>query len=259
MNCMHRVLGLLVVLSACQATISNGGGNGDDINSEIDAGGSGSNDASTLGPDAAAIDAAPACALAQSVYLNFEGQALARATASDATQNQAAWMNKANGTAPAFRAGSGTRAADITAITNGVTSALVGFPVAVVTTRPTTGPYMMIVFGGTAAQIGSDFSGAVQKLDCGNQVISDVAWVGDAVTPNQRVINFALGAIGFGVGLTATTDTADCMCGWANNCQQTTLPCTLSPNINRDANAQQTCPNVTTQNEQASIDQAFCP
>jgi hypothetical protein len=99
----------------------------------------------------------------------------------------------------------------------------------------------------------------VQKLDCGNLVLNDVAWVADAVTPNQRVINFALGAIGFGVGLTATNDPNDCMCGWANNCQQTNNLCTFSANINRDPGAQQTCPAVTTQNEQQSIDQAFCP
>lgn len=254
---MLRVLGFVVVLSACQARISNGAGDDDD-DGDIDAGRMGNDDAA-VAPDASLIDAAPACALARSVYLNFDGVTLNRATASDATQNQAAWMNKATGTAPAFRVGVGTRAADITAITNGITSALAAVPVTVVTTRPTTGPYMMVVFGGTAAQIGSNFGVAVQKLDCGNQVISDVAWVGDGVTPNQRVINSALGAIGFGVGLTATTSPADCMCGWDNACQQNQQQaCTFAPSINRDPQANQTCPNVTTQNEPLAIRQAFC-
>ncbi len=253
---MRFALGFVVVLSACQATITNGADDGDDVQ-QVDGGQQVQIDAAE--PDGAMIDAAPQCALARSVYLNFEGQALTRATASDATQNQAAWMNKANGTAPAFRAGSGNRAADITQITNGITMGLVGLGVTVVTTRPTTGPYMMVVFGGAAAQVGSDYTGAVQKLDCGNAVPSDVAWVADGVTPNQRVINFALGAIGFGVGLTATNDPNDCMCGWANGCQQTTNACSLSANINRDNGAQQTCPNVTTQNEPQAIDQAFCP
>jgi len=252
---MFRLLVIATALSACQATIYGG----DDGVQEVDGGQQNNIDAMMASPDVAMIDAAPVCVLAQSVYLNFDGQALARATASDATQNQAAWMNKANGTAPAFRAGSGNRANDITQITNGITTGLTGLGVTVVTTRPATGPYMMVVFGGAQEQVGSDFSGAVQKLDCGNLVQSDVAWIGDGVTPNQRVINFALGAIGFGVGLTATNDSNDCMCGWANGCQQTTNACSLSATINRDNGAQQTCPNVTTQNEPQAIDQAFCP
>lgn len=253
-----RWLSVLIVLAACDARISAGTGDDDD-DPQIDASVSEPDAPSTI--DAAPVDAASLCtpSQARSVYLNFDGVALARATASDATQNQAAWMNKANGTAPAFRAGQGTRAADITAITNGITSALVGIPVAVVTTRPTTGPYMMIVFGGTAAQVGSNFGVAVQKLDCGNAVASDVAWVGDGVTPNLRVINSALGAIGFGVGLTATNSQNDCMCGWDNACQaNNNVQCTFSANIARDGNANQTCPNVTTQNEQQTIQQAFC-
>jgi hypothetical protein len=167
-------------------------------------------------------------------------------------------MNKANGTAPPYRQGSGNRATDIQQITDGIKNALTGLDVNVVTTRPTTGPYMMIVFGGTQNNVGSNFSGAVQKLDCGNQVVSDVAWVGDAVTPNQRAINFALGAIGFGVGMTATNNSNDCMCGWDNQCTQTTNQCTFGTAINTDPGANQQCPNQATQNEQQSIQQAFC-
>ncbi len=252
-----RLFALLIVLSACDARIS--AGSGDDVQ-DIDAGPLDS-DASTVLPDAAPADTGVAClpSQARSVYLNFDGQALTRnAAASDATQNQASWMNKANGTAPAYRAGSGTRAADIQQITDGIKAALAGLNVNVVTTRPATGPYMMIVFGGTAANVGSNFGGAVQKLDCGNTVVSDVAWVADAVTPNQRVINFALGAIGFGVGLVATNNSNDCMCGWDNACTQTTNQCTFGTAINTDPNANQTCPNQATQNEQQSIQQAFC-
>lgn len=255
---MRRLLVVVTVLSACQAKIS--AGSGDDVD-DIDGGQQMNIDAATVVPDAAPVDMGPVCLATQarSVYLNFEGQALTRnAVASDATQNQASWMNKANGTAPAFRAGSGTRAADIQQITDGMKAALVGLNVNVVTTRPATGPYMMIVFGGTATNVGSNFGGAVQDLDCGNLVASDVAWVGDGVTPNQRVINFALGAIGFGVGMTATTNTNDCMCGWDNACNQTTNQCTFGTAINTDPAANQTCPNQATQNEQQSIQQAFC-
>jgi hypothetical protein len=70
----------------------------------------------------------------------------------------------------------------------------------------------MIVLGGTANQVGSRFGGAVNTLDCGDAAKSDVAWISDGVSPNQRVVNFAVGAIGFGLGLTATSDPLDCMC-----------------------------------------------
>ena len=106
---MLRLFPLVIIVSACQATISAGGG-GDDVQDEVDGGQQISIDAATVLPDAAPVDTGPVCLATQarSVYLNFEGQALTRnAAASDATQNQASWMNKANGTAPAFRAGSG--------------------------------------------------------------------------------------------------------------------------------------------------------
>jgi hypothetical protein len=180
--------------------------------------------------------------------------------ASDATQNIAAWMTKASGTAPAFRAGAGTRAADITQITNGITQALAPFHVQVVTTRPAAGPYQMVVFGGDNAQVGSAYSAAVQKLDCGNLVHSDVAWVTDDATySNQQLINFALGAIGFGIGLTATSNPTDCMCSWANMCMpDENATCTFTASIARDGTAQQTCPGVTDQNEPAALMIAFC-
>lgn len=255
---MVRGLVLALALAGCQATIY--GGDDDPGLADVDAGPQNEIDAATVVPDAAPVDMGPVCLATQarSVYLNFDGQALARATTSDATQNQAAWMNKATGTAPPFRQGSANRAADITQITSGITTALAGLNVAVVTTRPTTGPYVMIVFGGNAQNVGSNYGGAVQQLDCGNLVASDVAWVADGVTPNQRVINFALGAIGFGVGLTATNNSNDCMCGWDNQCQQTTNQCTLGTAIATDPGANQTCPNQATQNEQQSIQQAFC-
>jgi len=249
---------LLVLAPACSASLEDPANTG--IGATFDSGTGTAEDASVGGTDSGATpDAAPVCTVAKSVYLNFEGQTLTRAATSDATQNQAAWMNKATGTAPKFRDGVGTRAADIVAITDGVKAQVTGLGVEVVTTRPVAGPYVMVVFGGTAGQIGSNFGRAVQKLDCGNLVMSDVAWISDAPANNQVAINNTLGAIGFGLGLTATTDTDDCMCGWDNACTQTTGACTLATTIARDPAANQTCPNVSSQNEQAAFTAGFCP
>jgi hypothetical protein len=99
----------------------------------------------------------------------------------------------------------------------------------------------------------------VNQLDCGDNAKSDVAWISDNVTPTQAMVNTVIGAIGFGLGLTATNDPLGCMCGWANGCtDDDSVPCKLSTNITRDPNANQRCAGVTTQNEVDAFDAAFC-
>lgn len=250
-----------MVCLGCGAELG-GSANGVDAGGGGGGGGGGGNGdgGSQVGADAA-IDA-PACANGRVIFLNFDGVTLTDAAASDATLNRASWMNGVTtATTPPFRAGAGTRLTDITQITDGVRGILSLFPVTVVTTRPAVGPYVMIVFGGTAANVGSDYGLAVNQLDCDDSEKSDVAWISDANgQPNQRLINTAVGAIGFGLGLTATSDPLDCMCGWANACaSDNTVSCTLSNNIARDPNAQQLCPGAgATQNERAVFSQAFC-
>jgi hypothetical protein len=225
-----------------------------------DAPGGNGSDADAPPDDAQVTIDGPACFNGRVVYLNFEGQTLTQAGTSDATQNRASWLQNATGTAPAFRAALGTRAQDIQEITDGIRSQLAEFPITVVTTRPAAGPYVMIVFGGTAAQVGSMYSLSVNTLDCDDSEKSDVAWISDAgAFTNQRVINTAIGAIGFGLGLTATTDTGDCMCSWGNACQPAAGACTLSTNITRDPDSTLLCAAApATQDEKAAFTQAFC-
>lgn len=206
-------------------------------------------------------DAAPACPNGRRVYLNFDGVTLTDAATSDATQNRASWMTNGVTTAnvPPYRLGDADRAAQIQTIVDGLRAQLAAYPMEVVTTRPAAGPYMMIVFGGTAQQVGSRFGVGVQELDCGDLQKSDVAWIADAVSPPQRVMNTAMGAIGFGLGLTATTDPLGCMCGWDNACQSNNnVACTLSPMIARDPTADQLCPGLTSQDEVAAFATEFC-
>jgi hypothetical protein len=211
------------------------------------------------GPITGDPDSAPRCSNGRVVYLNFEGATLTRAAVSDATQNQASWMNISQGTAPRYKSGAANRDQQIQAVVDGVRAQLSSFPVTVVTTRPVSGPYVMIVFGGIATQVGSNYGGAVNTLDCGDAQKSDLAWISDNVSITQRVVNFAVGAIGFGIGLTATTDPLDCMCGWDNGCiQDQSAACRLSPQIVRDPGANQVCAGLTTQDEVAAFDAAFC-
>lgn len=203
-------------------------------------------------------DAAPACS--KVVFLQFEGQALTKGPRSDATQNLVSWTTVLNVDAPMYHATSPTRGTEIQAIVDGVRQRLASFPIAVVTTRPASGNYNMIVFGGVAQDVGSPAGSAMQQLDCGDKAANDVAWIGDGVTPTTRIVNLAVGALGWGVGLNATADPEDCMCGWGNSCTPSLNACTLSTGILRDLTATQVCAGgLTTQDEPAAFTSSFCP
>jgi hypothetical protein len=242
------VLAIAAFGAACSAQISDG--NGAQL-AGIDAAPGGP------GGDASTIDAAPACA-SRVVYLSFEGQALTQGP-SDATLNQASWMLNPTGTAPRYRSGDAARDAQIKTIVEGVTAQLARFPITIKTARPAAGPYVMVVYGGAASAVGSRYGAAVNTLDCGDTRPSDLAWIADGVT-GQRAINTTIGAIGFGLGLTATSDPSDCMCGWANQCQSNNAAaCTLGAPIARDPGASQLCPAAgATQDEVAAVRAAFC-
>lgn len=250
----------LLAATACSARIgddlesnnNNGGGRVDAGSDDIDGG----PDEDPLDPDA---PPAVACPNGRAVYLNFEGVTLTDAPTSDATLNRASWMNINQGTAPRYKTNAGDRDQQILAIVTGVRAQLAAYPIDVVTTRPATGPYVMIVFGGVADQVGSSYGGAVSRLDCGDIQKSDVAWISDSVTPTQRVVNFTIGAIGFGLGLSATKDPLGCMCGWDNDCESNnSVACRLSPNIERDDDANQRCQGLNSQDEVAAFATKFC-
>jgi hypothetical protein len=211
-------------------------------------------------PDAGsgtAGDAGPAGCTRRAVYLNFDGQALTQGP-SDAALDQAQWMNIPAGLAPPYRLDDTGRDLAIQTIVDGVTRQLARFPITVTRTRPSAGHYVMIVYGGSAGAVGSNFGAAVNQLDCGDSRPNDVAWIADTVT-GQRAINTTIGAIGFGLGLTATSDPADCMCSWDNGCRSdSAAPCTLGSPIARDPQANQRCAGTTSQDEVAAFRTAFC-
>lgn len=250
-----RVALAVALCSGCSAQISDGrdpsiGG----IASPDAGGGTGSGGGGT----GAGGDAGPAVCARRAVYLDFDGQTLTQGP-SDATLDQAAWMNLPAAAAPPYRLADTARDQAIQTIVDGVTAQLARFPITVTRTRPKSGNYVMIVYGGTAGTVGSSFGTAVNQLDCGDTAPDDVAWIADNVT-GQRAINTTIGAIGFGLGLTATTDVHDCMCSWDNGCEpDNSAPCTLGSPIARDPQANQRCPGTTSQDEVAAFHTAFCP
>ena len=253
---LAAVMALIAWLHAgCGAQVIDGRSHSPDA-APVDAG---EIDAPPDDADVVPIDSTTALCASRTVYLNFDGQALQRGP-SDATTNSASWLTGTTGTAPPYLNGNGNRDATIQTIVNGVRAQLSQFPITVVTARPTSRSYVMIVLGGQAGQVGSRYSGATNTLDCEDLRPNDVAWISDGVAPTQRVINYAIGAIGFGLGLTATTDPNDCMCSWDNGCQPNAgAPCRLGAPIARDPNAAQRCPTASpSQDEVAVFRKAFC-
>lgn len=246
-----RIALAVALCGGCSAQISDGRDPSLVGISTPDAGGGTGTDTGLTG------DAGPTACTRRTLYLNFDGQKLTQGP-SDATLNTAQWMNMMSGEAPPYRLTDTGRNLVIQTIVDGVTRQLVRFPITVTRIRPSSGNYVMIVYGGTAGDVGSSFGAAVNQLDCGDTRPNDVAWIADGVT-GQRAINTTIGTIGFGLGLTATTDTSDCMCSWDNGCPpDNTAPCTLGSPIARDPLANQRCAGTTSQDEVAAFRTAFC-
>jgi len=244
---LARIALVAALCGGCSAQISDG--------RDPTLGGSPVPDAGDLAPTGSG--GAAGCTQ-RTLYLNFDGQPLTQG-ASDATRNTAQWMTKASGEAPRYRSNDAGRDPQIQTIVDGVTRQLARFPITVTRVRPTTGNYVMVVYGGIPGMVGSSFGSAVNQLDCGDTRPNDVAWIADSVT-GQRAINTTIGAIGFGLGLTATLDPADCMCSWDNDCRSdNTVACTLGSPIARDPQANQRCTGSTSQDEVAAFRTAFCP
>lgn len=263
-----KLIAIGVFAVGCGARIGDGPG-GDDNNAGVDGGSSGGNqdagngggnDSGTQSQGDGGMNAA--CPNNRKVFLEFNGVTIARAATSDAVNNQASWIG-ANATIPPWRQGSSTRATDIATVVAGVKSRLAQTPIDVVTTRPATGPYVMIVFGGNNTNNGGNvqtiYGGATNEHDCGDLVKSDVGWVSDGPSVSYAQ-DLAVGAIGWGLGLNGTNDPTDCMCAWANNCSSASGACTLSASIatTTSASPATTCPNQNPQNEVAAFSTKFC-
>ncbi len=250
-----KALALTALLAACGAQLTTASNNSqvDASNSGVDAPGGTQHDASSGGTDAPMT----ACASGRKLYLAFEGQTLTHA-ATDSTQNTAAWIGVTTANVPAFHPGLTNRATEIQTIVDGVKSRLAGTPIEVVTTRPASGPYVMIVLGGTNTIVGSNYSYATSDHDCGDTVKNDVGWVSD--TPSLSYVpDLIIGTVGWGLGLQGTNDPTDCMCAWANSCTSASGACTLSSSIaTTTSSGNTTCPNQNPQNEVAAFSTQFC-
>lgn len=265
----------LVVAAAtsagCDASL---GGDQTGGNNTTDANGSGSGSNTNTNSDAAVDTPAPACANGRKVFLEFLGVTLTDDATSDATTNKARWLTTATSVVPPWRQGVANRATQIQEVVDGVKARLAQTPIDVVTTRPATGPYVMIVLGGATTgrggTVGTIYSFATSFHDCGDATKSDVGWISDMTTgatglaadaPTSYVADLVVGAIGWGLGLDGTTDPNNCMCGWTTVCDSAAGACTLSSSIASavtNPGAGETACKAGTQNEVAAFSTEFC-
>lgn len=259
-----RALAALLVVSSgagCFAKLADSDQNNQTPDARVDA--APGIDADESEPDAEEPDAAeilpdaPRCA-ARQVVLQFQGQTL-NPGPSDARTLTATWAGEANGgtqvTLPPYLQNNPDRQTVINSIIDRVRTHLAQFPIIVSTTPPPTGEYVLVVLGGTNAQAGTPYTWARNVLDCGDAQPNDVMWIADN-TPIDKVDDYIVGGIAYGLGLGGTNDPGNCMCSWRNNCQQAAGDCTLSTAINavNDVCTQTGNP----QNQTAAFEAAFC-
>ena len=245
----------IALLAGCQSTLRSGHVTPDSGHEPLPDG------SNPLDPDAfVPQDANPnACTNGRQIYLNFGGATLTRGAA-DATNGVAPWVGLNSGqntaTVPAFQGGDANSAATVR---DQIIAALAPYPkLHVTTTKPTTGPFVEIVFGGTQGNIGvTQFDFAIQTQDCADTAKSDLGIVLDDSTQLGGLgvsANLALGAIGFGLGMVGTGTTGNCMCGWATNCNLGAGACTFST-IAGNTNQ---CPGHTNPQDQVAVLNTFC-
>lgn len=170
------------------------------------------------GPDAATVCTAPAtdahAAAAYTIYLNFDGVTLTKGMDDDARNNQSLLLVNDPTTIPRYLPNEtdSVRQGRIDLIVGFVQRSLAPFSVDVVTTRPATGDYEMMVRGGDSGMIG---------LAPG--ILSLAPGVCDAKNRNRIALEFDIGLnathqasavlsdIGAVIGVASTIKECDCM------------------------------------------------
>ena len=207
-------------------------------------------------------DAPPAPAR-RVVYLNFDGATLTSATATDATTGHARWLSSMNGVATGTAIAIPAYGGDRTTVENTVNQILTGLPVTVVTTKPASGPYTMIVLGGHPGLVHTGYL-AETDHDCNDTVKNDVGWVEETDNNNnplsaQVAGNYVVGAIGWALGLDGAKSANDCLCSWESPCAQSAPPCALLSASVPEPNTGYSCNQGAAQDERAAFQTAFGP
>lgn len=173
------------------------------------------------GPDCTAKGLSPHAVGKRIVYLAFDGITLTRvqnAADEDATTNKSWIVDNSTETIGAFQTsqlsstGGLSRSQIINRVINDLYASHADFDVEFTTTRPTSGQYNMVVFGGTCSSVtGSSGCAGIAMGDCGDFLPSNITFV---FPYNLRVGDLAATASqewAHGIGLGHTLDNYDVM------------------------------------------------
>jgi len=195
-------------------------------------------DGNNAPPDGSLADAAPPvdalppfdCETSPStgthkVFLQFEGVTLTHAEISDATQNRSSVIDeKVTATIPAWRPEDPEREAHIQAVVCSLRETLYPYDVEVVTTRPASGDYEMVVLGGRGTDLGIDQSpattlNALATTPCARGPNArEVAWVAEFPTTQAFQLdlidtaNMVAYTLGINSRLNFSHSGRNCMC-----------------------------------------------
>ena len=212
-----------------------------------------------------AADATPAVVpdappVATVVYLSFEGETVSPGP--EAPWDDESPLVKAKSTVAPLYANDPDRQAKIATIVADVTTALQPYDIDLTTTRPATGPYTMIVFGGNSSDLGlGPDQGWMSDATCGS-IQYHLDFVFDGWDTPHDVAAAAIAALGSDRGVSFTTDPADCMCMLFADSQQycnalsRATACTIG-GANTPVNPQHACNGFTTIDERAEFARAF--
>jgi len=173
--------------------------------------------ASTSGPNPASG--------ANVYYLNFEGQTLTPGADNPATNTSELLSGSVS--LPAYLAGDAQRATKIQTIVHEVEAILAPYDIAVVTSRPASGAYDMVVAGGTSQQAGFPTGlHAEAVVDCTAARPRHISLVFDLSTGHDAARQI-IGSLGVSHGISASTTSTDCMCIADAGCTAPAAACTI--------------------------------
>lgn len=189
---------------------------------------------------APAPDAAPSCppqggALVtgeHTLFVAFEGVSLTLGDCDDAKTNCSSLVADSPTMVPPFLMAETNRATRVATIEDMVQTALAPFSIDVVTARPASGDYWMVVAGGTSDAItGSTGALTAAKPVCDAMNRNSIALVfeQDNETTDRAYADTIAGAFGSLVGLVPTSNGNDCMC-LATSCAHTQM-CTWGTGV----------------------------
>jgi len=171
------------------------------------------------------------------VYLSFGGEMIQPATAGadNAAMNMSSILTAAK-TVPPYLDNVATRDTTIAQVVSETQARFAPFDVAVVTDRPTSGDYFMIVFTGEPGPIlgaGTNGTSAITTESCptgpnpnGIAFQFQSGTSADAYVPVQRG-NLSIPAVALAQLVPPTSMTNDCTCWAATGCGFPTTPCTI--------------------------------